>query len=113
MAEPPRGASTPLPTTVLSSSAQNNDGVAMPSYESKAVLQKTPKKLLQELEKRLLFAPALEMDAELAALTELQTSCAQFPEFTDYALKIGKLKNQIQANRQHLGTQLISKVHNF
>ena len=85
----------------------------MPSYESKAVLQKTPKKLLQELEKRLLFAPALEMDAELAALTELQTSCAQFPEFTDYALKIGKLKNQIQANRQHLGTQLISKVHNF
>ena len=42
-----------------SSLLQDNDGCLMPSYQSKAVVHRSPKKILQDMEKRLLFAPAL------------------------------------------------------
>ena len=44
---------------MASSLLQDNDGCMMPSYQSKAVVHRSPKKILQDLEKRLLFAPAL------------------------------------------------------
>ena len=108
--------STPKDIGVPSSSSllQMNDDCLMPSYESKAVITRTAKKILQDLEKRLLFAPALELDAEISALSELQTSIQSQPELVQYGAKINQIKNQCQANRALLNrvtlAQMLAKV---
>ena len=47
-----------------------------------------------ELEKRLLFAPALELDAELSALSELQTAIQPQKELQAYGEKVLQIKHQ-------------------
>ena len=67
-----------------------------------------------ELEQRLLFAPALELDAELAALSELQSAIMPNADLAPYGQKVAMIKNQCQANRIHLDrltlAQLLSKL---
>ena len=48
-----------MSTGMAPSLLQDNDGCLMPSYQSKAVVHRSAKKILQDLEKRLLFAPGL------------------------------------------------------
>lgn len=66
------------------------------------------------MEQRLLFAPALELDAELAALSELQSAILSNKELAPYGQKVTTIKNQCQANRIHLDrltlAQLLSKL---
>ena len=72
------------------------------------------RQFILELEQRLLFAPALELDAELAALSELQSAIQSNKDLVPYAQKVGTIKNQCQANRVHMDrltlAQLLSKL---
>ena len=66
------------------------------------------------MEQRLLFAPGLELDAELAALSELQSAILSNKDLIPYGQKVSTIKNQCQANRIHLDrltlAQLLSKL---
>ena len=64
----------PLPQGATSEEMQYNGECWMPAYDSKVVVERTPKKILQELEKRLLFPMALDLDVEIASLNELQSA---------------------------------------
>ena len=62
----------------------------------------------------MLFAPGLELDAELAAMSELQSAILPNKELAQYGQKVSMIKNQCQANRIHLDrmtlAQLLSKL---
>ena len=58
----------------------------------------------------MLFAPALELDAELSALSELQTAIQPQKELEPYAAKVLQIKHQCQANRCSLNRLTLAKI---
>ena len=50
------------------------------------------------------------MDAELSALSELQSAILSNPELQDYAAKVAEIKHQCQANRACLDRLTLAQV---
>lgn len=57
-----------------------------------------------------MFAPSLELDAELSALSELQTAIQPQKELQPYADKVLQVKHQCQANRASLNRLTLAKM---
>lgn len=87
----------------LSIDTQFSDGMLMPAFESKAVNQRSLKKMLQDLEGRLQWPITIEMDRELCALSEIQAALVtDHPQLEHYALLVKAIRNQLAANRAML-----------
>ena len=79
---------------------QYSDGMLMPAFQSKAVNQRSLKKMLQELEGRLHWPITIEMDRELCALSEIQAALVtDHPQLESYATLVKAIRNQLVANR--------------
>ena len=79
---------------------QFSDGMLMPAFQSKAVNQRSLKKMLQDLEGRLHWPITIEMDRELCALSEIQAALVtDHPQLESYALLVKAIRNQLSANR--------------
>ena len=81
-----------LPPGGSSEEMQFNGDCWMPAYDSKVVVERSPKKILQELEKRLLFPLSLDLDVEVASLNELQSAMLGKDKMEGYRLVFNKSK---------------------
>lgn len=94
------------------STLEFNSGRHMPSYESSINKDKTPAKILQKLEIRLRTPFIIDMETEIAAISDLifALQSESTPKLKDYTKEVMEVRSQLIMNKEFMSRRELAKL---